>query len=136
MIWDILEAKVVDAGLVVPGETLFRHSMPADVSRGMMIRAPLSGVSVDPYMPGFYKPDIQIIVRHTDPEQGDKFAYQISRALTINAVETHPAIIDVRGQVRLSVFYPKVLPIQYPRLEGNGFEWSLNFVSAFSIQAL
>lgn len=135
MIWDILEQKIMDAGLGVPGASLFRHAMPFETVQGVMLRAPLTGINVDPHIPGLYKPVLQVIVRHNDPVAGDCYADQVTQALTVIAEENYPATPH-RGAVELKVFYPRQLPIQYPRLEGNGFEWSLNFTTAFTIQPL
>ena len=136
MIWDILEKKLIDAPLSVAavyGKTLFRHTMPASISIGMMLKNPLTGIEVDPYLPGFYKPTLQLIVRHTDPEQGDILADEVVKALEIDEFEDYPQF-ERRGRTRIHVFYPKMLPIQFPRLDGNGYEWSLNFTTAFAIQ--
>lgn len=136
MIWDILEQKLTNAPLSVPavwGKTLFRHTMPGEIAIGMMIKNPLTGIEVDPYLPGFYKPTLQLIVRHTDPELGDILSDEVVKALEIDEPEDFPEA-GRRGKVRIHVFYPKLLPIQFPRLDGNGFEWSLNFTTAFAIQ--
>lgn len=136
MIWDILEQKLIDTQLVVPavsGTTLFRHTMPGTATKGVMFKNPLSGIPVDPYLPGFYKPNLQAIVRHIDPEAGDELSQQVIDALQVDEPEDFPETAK-RGRVRIHVFYPNILPIQFPRLEGNGFEWSLNFTTAFSIQ--
>jgi len=136
MIWDILEQKLIDANLsvpAVPGSTLFRHTMPADASKGVMFKNPLTGIPVDPYLPGFHKPSLQAIVRHVDPELGGILADEVVAALQIDEPEDFPEAAR-RGRVRIHVFYPSTLPIQFPRLDGNGFEWSLNFTTAFAIQ--
>src|ERR1051326_8856037 len=121
MIWDILEDKVRKANLSVPavdGTTLFRHTMPAVAAKGVMFKNPLAGIKVDPYLPGFYKPSLQAIVRHVDPEEGDILAAQVVAALQIDEPE-HNEATDKRGRVRLHVFSPSTLPIQFPRLDGN-----------------
>lgn len=138
MIWDILEKKLMDANLIVPavpGSTIFRHTMPATAAKGVMFKNPLTGIPVDPYLPGFYKPSLQAIVRHVDPEIGDTLSDQIVKALQVDEPEDFGPT-DKRGRVRIHVFYPSTLPIQFPRLDGNGFEWSLNFTTAFAIQPL
>lgn len=135
MIWDILEKKITDAGLGIAGQTLFRHSMPAEVSRGIMFKNPLVGIVVDPHIPGFHKPDLQCIIRHPDVYEGDTLAEQVQALLTIAGPESYPATAE-RGAVTLKIFEPKTLPIQYPRLKGNGIEWSLNFITAFNILPL
>lgn len=135
MIWDILEAKIVDAGLGQPGVSLFRGFMPSDVRVGVMFRHPLQGVRINPYIPGFYRPTLQAIVRHHDPVAGSLLAGQVMKKLTVQGRENHPATAE-RGAVLISMFYPRELPIQFPRLDGNGIEWSINFITAFSIEPL
>ena len=137
MIWDILEQKLINASLevpAVPGSTLFRHTMPGSAAKGVMFKNPLAGIAVDPYLPGFYKPTLQAIVRHVDPELGDIMSDQVVKALQVDEPEDFPEN-DRRGRVRIHVFYPASLPIQFPRLDGNGFEWSLNFTTAFAVQS-
>jgi hypothetical protein len=135
MIWDILADKIQAAGLASIGEDLYLNTFPAETRIGIMLRSPLTGVKIDPYIPGFYKPSLQVIVRHSDPVEGDRLANRLLDVLTITAPEIHDETED-RGQVKISVFYPRELPIQFPRLDGNGIEWSINFVTAFSIQRL
>jgi hypothetical protein len=130
MIYDILEKKLIDSGLVIPGTSLFRHSMPADAMIGVMIRTPLTGILIDPFIEGWHKTELQVITRHVDPVEGDKMANQVSKILLVEAPETYPAT-DERGAAHLNVFYPLTLPIQYPRLEGNGLEFSQHFRAAF-----
>lgn len=135
MIWDILEAKIEQAGLGVAGQTLFRNTMPHDAPVCIMLRAPLSGIKIDHYLPGYYKPLIQAIVRHHDPVDGSRLAQAVSDTLEVSTEELHPATAE-RGRVRIIKFLPRELPIQYPRLDGNGIEWSLNFETAFNVHRL
>lgn len=132
MIWDILLTKIKDAGLAVENENLFLNTIPAEVNFAIMLKAPLTGVVIDPYLPGYHKPIIQAIVRHTNPVEGEAIANQLSAALTIAAPEHYPAN-GGRGSVMLSLFYARTLPIMYPRQDGNTFEWSINFNTAFAI---
>lgn len=133
MIWDILEKKIIDAGLGVPGTSLFRNTMPAECKVGVMLRAPLQGIKTDPYKPGFFKTPLQAIIRHQDVVDGERLANLVTNALTVAGPEVYQPNAD-RGQVRISIFFPRELPIQFPHLEGNGIEWSINFVTAFAIQ--
>lgn len=135
MIYDILEQKLVNAGLGVIGVSLFRGDMPATVTRGMMFRMPLSGVRIDPYLPGYHKPVLQLIVRHVDPVIGDLLAANCEKALTIKGAESFGATAE-HGAGELKIFYARELPIRFPRLPGNILEWSINFVTAFSFAPL
>jgi hypothetical protein len=136
MIWDILQKKIEDAGIAsVAAGNLFLNTMPGDVTVGVMMKAPLSGVRVDPHIKNYFKPTIQFIVRHTDPLAGDIMAINLMRALTIEGEETYPATA-ARGKAQLKVFYPRELPICYPRLDGGSIEWSINFVTSFSFDIM
>lgn len=133
MIYDILEKKLADSGLVVPGMSLFRNSMEADVTVGVMIRTPLTGINIDPFIEGWHKAELQVITRHTDPVEGSKLANAVCKALIVESPEFYPAS-DERGPAHVNVFYPLTLPIQYPRLEGNGLEFSQHFKAVFGFK--
>lgn len=132
MIFDILGKKLVAADLVVPGESLFYNDMPGEVSVGVMLRSPLQGIAIDPFIEGWHKTPLQIITRHTDPVEGEKLAHAVCKALLVEAPEFHDANED-RGPVHINVFYPQTYPIRFPRLEGNGLEWSQHFRTAYGI---
>lgn len=136
MIWNILQQKIETAGVASEAdENLYLNEMPGDVSVGVMMKSPLSGIRIDPHIPGYYKPILQFVVRHSDPVEGEKMAARLQDALTIETVENYSATTE-RGAVQINVFYPRELPIRYPRLDGGSIEWSLNFVTSFSIQKL
>lgn len=135
MIWDIVEAKLITANLGVAGMSLFEEEMPAECSVGVMLRSPLSGIRIDQFIPHYYKPLLQVIVRHTDPVVGALIAQDVADTLTIVSEEFYPATAD-RGRVNLKVFRLRELPIRFPRLDGKSIEWSLNFITAFGLAAL
>lgn len=132
MIWDIIANKIEAAGLGSLEEDIFIQDLPADVRSGIGMFAPLTGIEISPYMPGFYKPDIRIIVRDFDVAAGIAKADRIMKILTVEGEEVYPATVE-RGRVVLKVFYPKQLPIQFPRQDGNGIEWALSFQTAFAV---
>lgn len=134
MINDILEQKLAAHGFV-QGETMFRDFLPATCSVGVMTRVPLQGLPIDPNIPGFYKGRMQVIVRHTSPTDGALMAARVQKILTMNGRERYPAT-ELRGEVHLDVFQPETLPISFPRLAGNGFEWSQHFVCVFGMKLL
>jgi hypothetical protein len=133
VIYDILEKKLADSGLVTPGQSLFRGFMPGDCQIGVMIRAPLSGIEIDPFIEGWHKTHLQVITRHTDPVEGDKMANEVSRILFVEKPEFYEASAE-RGPAHINLFYPISLPIQYPRLEGNSLEFSQHFQAAFGFK--
>lgn len=134
MIWDIIIDKIVAAGLGTPGQNLFEQRMPSDVLQCIGLLEPLDGIKIDPHMPGFYKPDLKIIVRHNEIGAGKALSTQLMDLLTITGEEFYAGTPE-RGRVMLKIFYPRSLPIQFPSLVGNTTEWSLNFQTAFTINA-
>lgn len=134
MINDILEEKLQAAGFQ-PGVDLFRKYMPAQCDEGVMTRIPLQGLPIDPYIPNFYKGRVQVIVRHSDPEAGARLASKVQEILTVEGREIHPET-SLRGEIHLDVFQPETLPIDFPRLDGNGFEWSQHFTCVFGMKKL
>ena len=132
MIWDILENKLIVAGFGPVGKSLFREHMPADVRIGIMIKSPVTGISIDPYIPGFYKTEFQIIVRHAEANAGELMAKAVMNAIVKEAPETFAATAE-HGAVKVHRIGATKLPIRFPRLEGNGIEWSLNFWTSFSV---
>lgn len=133
MIWDIVEEKLIDSGYGEVGVNLFREHMPGDVKVGIMLKSPLSGIPVDPYLPGFHKTPLQIIVRHVDPGAGEIMAKNVMKLLSTEVASAYPANSE-RGPLILHRLMPDRLPIRFPRLEGNGYEWSLNFRAAYVVQ--
>jgi hypothetical protein len=134
VIYDILEAKLIAQGFTA-GETLWRNYMPADVTIGVLIKAPLSGVPIDPYITGWHRTGMQVVTRHIDPVEGMKMALAAGRILHVVGYEAYPAS-EERGQAHINLFQARHLPIQFPRLEGNGYEFSQNFEAAFGFTAL
>jgi hypothetical protein len=132
MIWDIISKKIEDAGLGEFGVTIFRGTMPAENKVAIGFFEPLDGITVDPYLPDFYKPTLKVIVRHNKISEGRKLADQVMRLLTVTAEEFYEANAD-RGEVCLKVFHPRALPIQFPSAVGNLTEWSINFQTAFTM---
>lgn len=135
MIWDIIAMKIVDAGLAEEGKSLFRGTMPADTPVAIGLFEPLDGIHVDPHLPHYYKPNLKVIVRHNRIGPGRKLAQQVMELLTIATEEIYEAT-EERGDVRLKIFYPRALPIQFPSAVSNYTEWSINFQTAFTMKPL
>ncbi|OCP21899.1 MULTISPECIES: minor capsid protein [unclassified Ensifer] len=135
MIWDIIVKKIVDAGLGVSGETIYRSTIPADAKVAIGLFEPLDGIHVNPSLPDFYKPGLKVIVRHNKISEGRKLANDLMKLLTVTAEEIYEANAE-RGRVHLKVFYPKALPIQFPSAVGNLTEWSINFQTAFTMKSI
>lgn len=134
MIYDILEQKLAAAGFV-PGETLFRNYLPAECSIGVMTRLPLQGLPIDPNIRGLYRGQMQVIVRHKEPDLGSQMAFLVQKVLTVESREHYPASQE-RGEAHLDIFFPATMPIFFPRLSGNGYEWSQHFTCVFGMKSL
>lgn len=133
MIQDILEAKLYQAGFE-EGVNVFRNFMPADCVIGVMTRWPLTGLAIDPYIPNYYKGRIQVVLRHKSPVEGAVMAARVQDLLTLRTAREHHLANAERGEVHLDIFQPETLPITFPRLDGNGFEWSQHFSCAFGVK--
>lgn len=132
MIMDILGERLESMNLGRRGVDIFNHEFPHDRDKGVFFRYPLTGISVDPYIPNWHKVRVQVITRHTSVTEGEKFASAILKALTFEGEQVFPAN-EERGEIRLLRFFPETLPVRYPRLEGNSIEWSMHFGSVFSV---
>lgn len=128
MIFDVLIKKMVDAGLGEPGKSLFVQAMGAEVMVGTVFKTPLTGIAVDHYIEGRFISTLQAIVRHTDPVLGMELANKVIAALRVQGPEVHEL---PSGRTHISLFEPLTMPIQFPRLEGNGLEFSIQFRSVF-----
>lgn len=135
MIWDIIIDKLVAADLATPGTNLFINEMAPDVSVGIMLKSPLQGIDVDHYLPNYYTPNLQAIIRHTDPVDGDILANRVIAALRVEQPEHYPPTTE-RGKAKINLFLPRHLPIRFPRLDGKTIEWSVNFQTSFTFEPL
>lgn len=132
MIYDMLEERLIAAGFE-PGITLFRETLPADVSVGAFLRIPLSGVPVDGEMRNWYRCRMQLITRHTDVVAGYELAVKAGQAVTILTRIDAPASAE-RGAAHITQFIPQTLPVRFPALEGNAYEWSQYFSASFAFE--
>lgn len=131
MRYDILIDILEKAGLGRAGETIFLDEMPADCKRGILIKTPLSGIRFDHYLPGYFKTRIQVIVRARTRADGNDYAQQVLKALWTQEVKdyTDPATGDFA--MRTLQVLPDTQPISFPRSDGSGVEWSINFAFAY-----
>jgi hypothetical protein len=126
---EILAKVLEDAGIGTIGETIFVHRMDAETNVGILLRNPLDGTPVDPNLPGYYRSKLQAIVRHTTQQAGDELTGRVGKALKMfNRRFTGPG-----GELVMKInhIFPSQLPITYPRLPGQGIEWSLNFTTSY-----
>lgn len=128
---DLLAAWLSSQGVGGIGRTLFAHSMPAECVEGVLLKLPINGIEHDNYMPGFYKSPLQAIVRSQTEARGEKLANQVIKALTHEQTKDYFDQPGNKFAMRINFILPEKLPIRYPRLDGNGIEWSLNFTTSF-----
>lgn len=121
---NILSKKLQDAGLGVEGQSLFLYELPGTVAEGIVIKSPLDGIKIDHELTNFFKTPIQVIVRSSSHASGELLAAKISDLLS---TEQSDIWTDGTNSIRINYCRLVSLPIRYPRSDGNGIEWSLNF---------
>lgn len=114
-----------NAGLGQSGKTLFKHQMPAECERGILLRFPLEGVKYDMELPGYHDFDLEVIVRAKEISDGEMFAEQVVDVLKTNRRRTFNNLATGLPELLVNFMAPRTLPIGFPRLEGNGREWSV-----------
>jgi hypothetical protein len=127
---ELLAQVIQDAGIGTIGEDIYVHNMPADVTRGIMLRNPLAGTNIDNGLPGYFRDRLQAIVRATSHADGDVLAKQVTKALKM---ERKRLFLDTDGKLLLQINYllPAQLPIVYPWTPANVLEWSINFITSY-----
>lgn len=127
---DIIESLLADAGVGIPGQTLFIHQIPATMREGVMIKLPLEGFPVNGYLPGYFKGSFQVIVRAVTNAEGEAKCREVCKALVTARTKDY---FDSPGQLamRIDQLLLDRLPIRYPRQESNAIEWSINFTVVF-----
>lgn len=128
MILDVMTQLIEDAGLAVAGRDLFHMSMPATLDDGIIVKTPLAGIAIDNEAPGFFRTNLQAIVRARDYEIGRALAAKVRKALV---VEHERVFTTSEGDLRVQWIHSISLPIEYPRQEGNQYEFSLNFRAVY-----
>lgn len=125
MIYDVFLQKLQAHGFV-SGSDVFLEFVPAEITRAVMLRTPFSGVKIDPFIPGRYKGELQVVCRETEVGHGRALSKLVQKILTTQSREIYPATAE-RGEVHLDLAFPQTLPVRYPTLEGNAIEWSQVF---------
>jgi hypothetical protein len=119
----IAAGLIEEAGLAEIGVSLFVGTIPHDVAKGVMLKDPLYGATVDEGMHGFYDHEFTVIVRDPDPSAGYQLARQISDVLNIRRRE-----IDELFILRMN---PSALPVTYPKGDADDVETSVRIHVAF-----
>lgn len=123
---------LVAAGVGVPGSTIFTHFMPGECTRGVLLRNNLGGVEICHELPGYYQSEPQAIVRAQTIEDGERLAELVMAALTVHQTRI---LRDNTGRdvMQLNYLRPRHEPIVFPRSDGNGREWSINFSACYVV---
>lgn len=122
--------RLAVANVGTPGTTLFAHKMPATVTKGVLVLAPLTGSEIDYELPGWRRSRYQIIARAPSVSEAMTLAMAASAALTWLLPRTVPAS-GMYPSIEVKYFRPLHDPIVYPRSEGNLVEASVNFETAY-----
>lgn len=125
MIFDVFAQKLQQAGYQL-GSDLFIGTIPGTINSAVMLRTTLAGIKIDPFIPKRFRGPLQVVVRDTDAIRGGRRAKEIQLLLTLHVREHFEGNAE-RGPVHLDLCQPMTLPVPYPRLEGNGLEWSQMF---------
>ena len=122
---DLIAQIIEDEGLGTIGVDIFAYRMDADCHQGILLRAPLDGVPVNVELPNYFKHSLQVVVRSPDQQTGDALAAALQKLLTIY----NRVFLDDSGALlmQLNHLVPRTLPRVYPRLDGQGIEWSMDF---------
>jgi hypothetical protein len=128
---EVIARRLHDAGLAIEGQTLFLYAMPSDVKKGVLVKLPLQGIHNDFELPGFFNAQVQVIVRAQNHAEGSALAQAVIDALQIyrRTVLFDPG--TTTEAMTVNWFRPITLPIRYPRSDGNGLEWSINFETCY-----
>lgn len=110
--------------LGVRGTNLFRYSMPESVDEGVMLTAQ-TPQSLNPYIPGKYSGDFQLIARGTDVDEVRQRAEVFMQALTLRGTTL--------GGMKFFYIQPRHAPLLYPMSDGHYIEASVNFECQYVI---
>lgn len=112
-----------DEGYGRIGASLFLSNMPLEISEGVMVRNPLTGVKIDHELPGYFKTTFQLIIRGKDLPIAMAKADEISKLLTMYETE-----LDT---MHVNYMRPQTKPIPYPITKSNLIEVTANFEVCF-----
>lgn len=97
----------------------FFNFIPEDALIALMIDTPIPGFEIDPELPGYFNDIIELVVRHSDPKQGNDLCRV---AMTV---------LDVMNQRFGDYHFNYVRPISeptvYPLSKGGLREFAVRF---------
>ena len=118
--------RLVERKVGTPGRTLFINMIPADATRGVLLRNPLVGTKINYELPGYYKTEFQLIARAGSYEVGEALIEKAIAALTIGHGER-------LGNYVFRYSRPQTEPSAYPLSKGNLLEFAVDFDVAFHV---
>lgn len=104
------------------GTDLFIHSMPYDISIGVLLLNRMSGDLIDHELKGIRRGGFQVIVREANYD--DTLINSIIPLLTIQG--------KIINGLDVKYILPKSDPIVYPATDGNNIEYSVNFDAVYA----
>lgn len=114
-----------DKGLGTPGMDLFVNMMPPECKKGILLRQSLTGTRIDYYLPGFYKTNIQLIVRTHDYLEGESL---IKKAINAVTIKSNTQI----GSMLIRYLRPTTKPVSFPLSMGNFFEFTVRLDACYN----
>ena len=131
---DIIAKILEAAGAGTREESIFAHHMSDTCKKGVLIKLPLTGIPYDHNLPGYFNSRFQIIVRASKHAEGEALCETVIKALKSHRIREYEEI-GKPGVIAMKLNYclPEHLPIRFPRLEGSGIEWSINFLVSYVI---
>lgn len=125
MLIDLFAARLADNALGTLGVSIFTHHIPADVKIGILLKIPLDGIEIDPYLPGYYKTEMQMIIRHNVTSLGEAMASSVEALF--HSYSRRDYLVSNVVKYSVKQMFAMTKPIRYPLSDGNLTEWSLNF---------
>jgi hypothetical protein len=129
MLIDLLANRLAENDLGVLGVSIFTHHIPAEVKVGILLKIPLDGIQIDPYLPDYYKTEVQIIIRHNVTALGEELASKVEKLF--HSHNRYEYLENNRTKYIVNQMFALTKPIRYPLSDGNLVEWSLNFMVNF-----
>ena len=118
--------RLEQGGVGQPGRTLFINMIPADATRGVLLRNPLIGTKINYELPGYYKTEFQVIARAGSYEAAEMLIEKTVKQLTLGHGER-------LGNYVLRHCRPQTEPSAYPLSKGNLLEFAVDFDVAFHV---
>lgn len=107
----------------LPRNSVFVHTIPANVPTGAMLASGYQGMKIDPELPGYHKGSLQLIVRAKTSLAAEEIAQEISEILDFEGREV--------GDILINYIRPRHLPVVFPSSKGDHYEASVNFDICF-----